>query len=89
MPLSLEHLRTNPLAEGMYFPGDLLEAVLRADSRFWLAHFELRAAASEIAQRAFLQASSLRYDRQGVQASISDAFDIFRIAYYFAKHGRA
>ncbi|MGD0664109.1 MAG: contact-dependent growth inhibition system immunity protein [Rhabdochlamydiaceae bacterium] len=35
MPLALEQLRNNPLAEGDFYPGDLLIAVLRTKAEFW------------------------------------------------------
>jgi hypothetical protein len=35
IPLALEHLEADPLAEGDYYPGDLLEMVLKADAAFW------------------------------------------------------
>jgi CDI immunity proteins len=35
VPLALEHLRKNPLAEGAFYPGDLLKSMLTADSAFW------------------------------------------------------
>ncbi len=33
--LALECLKNNPLAEGDFYPGDLLIAVLRAEAEFW------------------------------------------------------
>jgi hypothetical protein len=35
LPLAIEQLRINPLAEGDFFPGDLLLSVLRIDRAFW------------------------------------------------------
>jgi contact-dependent growth inhibition (CDI) system CdiI-like immunity protein len=52
VPLALEHLRRNPLAEGDYYPGDLLKMVLSADAKFWQNHPEWRKEVDEIAQRA-------------------------------------
>ena len=43
MPLALEHLGTDPLAEGNYFPGDLLGAVLQAGREYWQRHPDHRA----------------------------------------------
>lgn len=42
VPLALEQLESNPLAEGNYFPGDLLCMVLRAGAEFWRRHRNLR-----------------------------------------------
>ena len=38
VPLALEHLRKDPLAEGDFYPGDLLKMVLAADAHFWREH---------------------------------------------------
>lgn len=43
MPLALEQLEQNPLAEGDFYPGDLLCAALRVEADFWRAHAEERA----------------------------------------------
>jgi CDI immunity proteins len=51
VPLALERLEGNPLAEGDFFPGDLLENVLLIDESFWLAHPELHRRACVAAKR--------------------------------------
>ena len=38
IPLAVERLEAEPLAEGCFFSGDLLSAVLNADDSFWRAH---------------------------------------------------
>lgn len=38
VPLALERLEAEPLAEGRYYPGDLLCSVLKIDERFWTDH---------------------------------------------------
>lgn len=35
IPIALELLNKNILTEGDYFPGDLLESLLRADEKYW------------------------------------------------------
>jgi hypothetical protein len=35
VPIALQHLREDPLAEGDFYPGDLLAAILRVDGDFW------------------------------------------------------
>jgi len=35
VPLALQHLREDPLAQGDFYPGDLLCAVLRVNPEFW------------------------------------------------------
>jgi hypothetical protein len=48
VPLAIEQLRRDPLVAGDYYPGDLLEAVLRAESGFWQGYPHLRRAVQEI-----------------------------------------
>lgn len=38
IPLALERLEEDPLAEGDYYPGDLLSSVATIDEAFWTAH---------------------------------------------------
>ncbi|MFI5895349.1 contact-dependent growth inhibition system immunity protein [Actinoplanes sp. NPDC051513] len=38
VPLALDILERDPLAEGDFYPGDLLSAVLRAPADYWRAH---------------------------------------------------
>ena len=52
IPLALERLCTDPLAEGAFYPGDLLTAVLQAGRQFWLRHPQLKEDVAEIASRA-------------------------------------
>lgn len=35
IPIALNHLKKQPLAEGDYYPGDLLAAVIRIPESFW------------------------------------------------------
>jgi hypothetical protein len=90
IPIALEHLRADPFVGGDCYEGDLLAAVLRADSRFWIASPALRAEAAQIAQQALSLLPSLdETDRQTAQDTFTDAYDIFQRAEYFAQHGRA
>src|SRR5438093_641141 len=43
IPLALQELQSNPLAEGDYYPGDLLANVLAVPPLFWRDRPELRA----------------------------------------------
>jgi hypothetical protein len=52
VPLAVEHLRRDPLAEGDFYPGDLLKMVLTADANFWQNHPEWHKEIEEIAHRA-------------------------------------
>ncbi|MFI5931685.1 contact-dependent growth inhibition system immunity protein [Actinoplanes sp. NPDC051494] len=38
MPLALEVLELDPLAEGDYYPGDLLSVMLRLPAEYWADH---------------------------------------------------
>lgn len=38
VPLAVEELEGDPLAEGDYYPGDLLASVLRLPASFWADH---------------------------------------------------
>jgi hypothetical protein len=88
IPLALELLRGDPFTEGDYYKGDLLAAVLRADSRFWIASPQLRTQAAQIAQQAFSLLPGLdNADRQTAQGALTDAYNIFQRAEYFAQHG--
>jgi hypothetical protein len=40
MPLALERLERDPLAEGDFYPGDLLMGVLRTQEGYWPTHPE-------------------------------------------------
>src|ERR1044071_9492585 len=51
MPIALEHLRADPLAEGAYYPGDLLSAVLRAGRKVWQQHPDWGNEVAAIAER--------------------------------------
>src|SRR5882724_9312870 len=78
IPIAFDHLRGDPFVAGDCYVGDLLAAVLRADSRFWIASPELRAEAARIAQHALSLLPSLdETDRQTAQDSLTDAHEIF------------
>ena len=53
MPLAIEKLEQNPLAEGDYYAGDLLVNVLLVEARFWSQFPTLMSKASKIAEKAF------------------------------------
>jgi len=50
IPLALEVLRNDPLAEGDFYPGDLLKNVLGASEEYWRQHPEERAEVLRLAQ---------------------------------------
>ena len=51
VPIALRVLDGDPLAEGDFYPGDLLAAVLKLDAAYWSAHPEDRAELAVIAGR--------------------------------------
>ena len=51
IPIALEHLHSNPLVEGKYYPGDLLDAVVKTTDEFWLSYPELRDEVAAIAKK--------------------------------------
>jgi len=53
VPLAMERLRENPLAEGDFYAGDLLANVLRVRSAFWLEFPNLKLEVIKIAEKAF------------------------------------
>jgi hypothetical protein len=52
VPLALERLQEDPLAEGDYYPGDLLHNVLSVEPLFWKSHPDLRGRAAQVSWRA-------------------------------------
>ncbi|MEV8609627.1 contact-dependent growth inhibition system immunity protein [Amycolatopsis sp. NPDC051373] len=42
VPVALTHLEQNPLAEGDFYPGDLLTAVLKVPQAYWQQHPDQR-----------------------------------------------
>ena len=60
--LALDVLEREPLVEGRFYPGDLLQAVLAIDSAFWASRSELEARASDIASSVQALADSLAED---------------------------
>ena len=58
IPRALTLLKDDPLTEGDFYPGDLLCAVLKADSKYWLEHREERRDLQSIASAVQLPAGS-------------------------------
>jgi contact-dependent growth inhibition (CDI) system CdiI-like immunity protein len=48
LPLAIEQLQHDPLVAGDFYPGDLLEAVLRVEPSFWGVQPHSRIAVQEI-----------------------------------------
>jgi hypothetical protein len=52
VPLALTRLQEDPLAEGDFYPGDLLESLLRLEPSFWQLHPGEHRKVREVAERA-------------------------------------
>ena len=79
VPLAIERLRENPLAEGDCYPGDLLANVLRADAAFWRAHPALHQQLIPITERALSTAAGdEEICKEVVVASIREAYAMFK-----------
>jgi hypothetical protein len=52
LPIAIERLQDDPFAEGDFYRGDLLNAVLRVEPQVWLKYPELREMAAQIAEQA-------------------------------------
>jgi hypothetical protein len=51
VPLALDHVEHNPLAEGDFYPGDLLDALMRhVPQSYWQAHEDQRARVRAVAE---------------------------------------
>ena len=58
--LAVERLREDPLAEGDFYPGDLLKNVLTADPDFWRDHPQWHDEIRDIASRTLTRLHSLK-----------------------------
>ncbi len=68
VPIAIERLQDDPFAEGDFYRGDLLNAVLKIKQSFWADHRELRGILAQIAQQATVR-------RQELDEIEVDAFD--------------
>jgi hypothetical protein len=51
VPLALDHVERDPLAEGDFYPGDLLDALIgRVPESYWQAHEDQRARLRTVAE---------------------------------------
>jgi len=51
IPLAIETLQTNILAEGDYYPGDLLKNVISVNTDFWVANQQMYTSLKELIQQ--------------------------------------
>ncbi len=73
MPIAVEKLKQNPLAEGNFYAGDLLVSVLRIETDFWSRYPNLKLDVAKVAAEAF--------EIPGIEKisfeSIQEAHDLF------------
>jgi hypothetical protein len=55
IPLAVEHLRTNPMAQGDFYEGDLLKNVLEVPTSYWNEHPEQRNEVAAVVQEFLTQ----------------------------------
>jgi hypothetical protein len=78
VPLALERLRNAPLAEGDFYPGDLLKSLLTADQMFWREQPESRDEVREIAARTLARLHSKDEDySEVVLDSLTEGWKVF------------
>jgi len=84
VPVALGRLRKDPLAEGDFYPGDLLKSMLTADPTFWREHPQWRDELKEIASRTLARLHSLQPGDEDysdvVLDSLTEGWKIFESA---------
>ena len=71
VPLAIEKLEQNPLAEGNYYSGDLLVNVLRVEPKFWSKFPTLKAQVIQITDKAFELYSITRIEFESIREAYS------------------
>jgi hypothetical protein len=71
IPLAMEKLEQNPLAEGDFYTGDLLVNVLRAGSDFWSKFPALASKLGKIADRALEIPEITKIEFESVQEAVN------------------
>jgi hypothetical protein len=77
VPLAIGRLEGDPLAEGDFYPGDLLKMVLTIDPAFWKRHADLRRRTAQIAVRAMKLAEE-HQDAKVVKKELAEAVQSFQ-----------
>jgi hypothetical protein len=73
LPRAVAVLEANPFAEGDYFPGDLLNAVLHCDRRVWLHEPDLLHRMQAVTCRAeILLKAEAGTDSRSIEAKLQD-----------------
>jgi hypothetical protein len=77
VPLALQRLQEDPLAEGDFYSGDLLKQVLTLEPEFWRTNADLRARAAPIGDRAAKLAEE-RGEGDVVKKALAEALQKFQ-----------
>ena len=67
IPIALKILSNNPLAEGDYYPGDLLNNVLRINKKYWAKNTE-----------SLNHIKNILKNLKSIPAELNDAYNSFR-----------
>ena len=62
VPIAIERLMNDPLCEGDFYPGDLLNAVLKVDESYWMRHADARETMTVVVDRALKRLEQLGDD---------------------------
>lgn len=78
VPVALTRLSLNPLAEGDFYPGDLLVAVLKTPSSYWQAHPDEQIRATQVVEAVGMLGNL--DDHDAPHETIRSQIDAFRAA---------
>lgn len=74
VPLALKHLQAHPLAQGDFYPGDLLVSLLRVETLFWSQNLDYCNEIHQIVHAVLLMG-------QKKKKRFSDSIELMREAY--------
>jgi hypothetical protein len=69
VPLALEELEADPFSEDDFYPGDLLDAVLRVGVSFWTSHPDLASRVKAIVGKANASLADTESPRRGEETT--------------------
>jgi hypothetical protein len=76
IPLAIQRLKSDPLLEGSFYPGDLLVNILKADPSYWINHSELCSDIIKIASRGIEMAN--HFSKMECNLTIEPLTDAFK-----------
>jgi hypothetical protein len=71
VPMALEVLKTEPLTESEFYPGDLLVQVLRLPQKFWSAHGAQRHRLESVLERGTVFSEDIQEDIVAFRQAVS------------------